>query len=161
MQTQRIIRGHAEPSFTKHLEACSAFCAVNSTPFCSLGGPYDAQTRWRVNVSAVRVQYFLCQPKLLTCLDQTISCSKWRRGIPSKTTPTSMVLNGGSTSLSNSQSTILHRQCERKRKSTRGHVEHRFQPAFAGRKGVWLGTTTLTGQSSNWQALGVWQVLGN
>ena len=76
---------------------------------------------------------------------------------------TSMVLNGGSTSLSNSQCTILGSGSSASVNGNQLSVTLNtvFKPAFAGRKGVWLGAATLSGQSSNWQALGVWQVPGN
>ena len=74
-----------------------------------------------------------------------------------------MVLNGESTSLSNSQCTILGSG------SSAGVIGDQltvnlntvFKPAFAGPKGVWLGVQTAGGQSSNWQALGIWQVPRN
>lgn len=76
---------------------------------------------------------------------------------------TSMVLNGGNASLSNSQCTIFGSGSSA---SVNGNqltvtLNTVFKPAFAGRKGIWLGVATLTGQSSDWQALGAWQVPGN
>ena len=72
---------------------------------------------------------------------------------------TSMVLNGGSTTLSNSQCTILGSGSSA---SVNGNqltvtVNAVFKPAFAGRKAVWVAASTLSNQSSNWQALGAWQ----
>ena len=74
---------------------------------------------------------------------------------------TSMVLNGTS-SLSNSQCTILGSGSSASVSGNQLMVTLNtvFKPAFAGRKGVWLGAVTSTGQSSNWQALGTWRVPG-
>ena len=76
---------------------------------------------------------------------------------------TSMVLNGVSTSLSNSQCTILGLGSSAAISGNQLAVtlNTMFKPAFAGRKAVWLGASTQSGQSSDWQALGVWQVPGS
>ena len=68
---------------------------------------------------------------------------------------TSMILNGSGTNLSNSQCTILGSGSAA---SANGNLltvtlNTQFKPAFAGRKAVFLGVATGTGQSSGWQSL--------
>ena len=73
---------------------------------------------------------------------------------------TSMVLDGSNASVSNSQCTIsaAGSTATQNGNQLKLTLNTAFKPAFAGRKGVWLGVASITGQSSNWQALGAWQV---
>ena len=76
---------------------------------------------------------------------------------------TSMVLNGASASLSNSQCMIIGPGSSASVNGNQLKVTLNtvFKPAFSGRKAVWLGAVTLTGQSSSWQSLGAWAVPRN
>ena len=73
---------------------------------------------------------------------------------------TSMLLNGGNGSLSNSQCTIFGAGSSA---STDGDqlaltLDVKFSSSFAGRKIIWLASSTLSGQASKWEALGAWVV---
>jgi len=79
------------------------------------------------------------------------------------TQATSMVLTG-TNSVSNSQCTVSAQGSSVVLSGNQMTVKLNvsFQSAFAGPKGVWMAVQTMGGaQTSNWQALGVWQVPAN
>ena len=72
---------------------------------------------------------------------------------------TSMMLTG-TNSLSNSQCTVSSQGSSVAVSGNALNVSLNitFNSAFAGPKGIWTATQTLSGQTSAWQALGAWQV---